>query len=95
MSGNDQKTRPLSHTVIESKKGQEIDEHWRTNIMSPKMFSPPMSIRVRQCPSESDNVRPSPPISVRVRQSPSEFANVRQYPLMSPKTRLLSHRIQK
>ena len=45
--------------------------------------SPPMSVRVCQCPSESANVRPSPPLSVQVRHCPSKSANVRPSPPMS------------
>ena len=58
-------------------------------------LSPPMSVRVCQCPSKSAIVRPSPPMSVQVRQCPSKSANVRLCPPMSQKTRPLSHRIQK
>ena len=46
-------------------------------------LSPPMSVRVCQCPSESANVRPSPPLSVQVRHCPSKSANVRPSPPMS------------
>ena len=45
------------------------------------------SVWVRQCPSESANVRPSLPMSVQVRHCPSKSAIVRPSPLMSVQVR--------
>ena len=81
-----QKTRPLSHRI------QKRTGHWRTDIMRifrsrfwtqgfpfvmrSRKACLPFATRVRQCLSESANVRPRPQMSVRVRQCPSMSANV-------------------
>ena len=59
--------------VMRSRKAGLPSQH---KSVRPARPSPPMSVRVRNYPSESANVRPSPPMSFRVRQCPSMSANV-------------------